>query len=322
MRGLLRWPPVKYKFTLGLGALGIAGMSAELWRPHLPPWLAVVIAITPLAVFVLVEEGPFRARFVGLAHTAASLWYAGVVVALLVALAAPSTRVPRAWPLYLTLVAFGAVPCGLVLYRRAHGGYPPPAGSEPAEPAQADNADANAGYWEVGRSPRSRPSLTCHTSNTKLLGLLGLTCVMVVASYFCTTIPGLPARLIGWIGISFFGLGFIAIPARLLRPGPQVVINDEGIEDHRLKAGVIRWQDIRSLSIGSVNSARFLCIELMEAEKYLSRLPRWKRSIAAVNPALGFPALTISFSGLTPGLAAVTAHLDERFAPATAGGTR
>jgi hypothetical protein len=113
-----------------------------------------------------------------------------------------------------------------------------------------------------------------------------------------------------WRG--FFGLGFIAFPVTCFRSGPQVVINDEGIEDRRLKIGIIPWEDIQSLSIGSLNSVEFLCVKVFEPEKYLVRWPRWKRSLAGMNAAFGFPALTISFSGLSPGIREVWAHLQGR----------
>jgi hypothetical protein len=154
--------------------------------------------------------------------------------------------------------------------------------------------------------------MECYPSKVKLLGLLGLTCALVGVSYFCTTLPGLTPQVVGWMGVGFFGLGFIALPVMFFRTGPQVVINGEGIEDRRLKIGVIPWENIRSLSIGSVNSAKFLCVELSDPERYLSRLPRWSRSLAAANEALGFPALTISFSGLSPGLKRVWAFLHAR----------
>jgi hypothetical protein len=167
-----------------------------------------------------------------------------------------------------------------------------------------------------------RARMECYTSKVKLLGLLGLTWVMVSVSYFCSTLPDLTARVVGWIGVSFFGLGFIALPVMFLRAGPQVVINDEGIEDRRLKIDIIRWEDIRSLSIGSVNSAKFLCVEVADPGRYLSRLPRWRRSLTAANEALGFPALTISLSGLSPGLKEVWAYLQARDTMLTGGGAQ
>ena len=154
--------------------------------------------------------------------------------------------------------------------------------------------------------------MECYPSKLKLLGLLCLTCVMVSVFYFLTTQPDLISRVVGWIGVSFFGLGFIALPVMFFRTGPQVVINDEGIEDRRMKIGIIRWEDIRSLSLGSVKSAKFLCVEVADPETHFARLPRWSRALTAASEALGFSALTIGFSGLSPGLKEVWAYLQAR----------
>jgi hypothetical protein len=161
--------------------------------------------------------------------------------------------------------------------------------------------------------------MECYTSKLKLLGLLGLTSVLVSVFYFLTTMPDLISRVVGWIGVSFFGLGFIALPIQFFRAGPQVVINDEGIEDRRDRLGIIRWGDIRSLSIGLVSSAKFLCVEVADPERYLSRLPRWGRSLTAATKALGLPALTIGFSGLSPGLKEAWAYLQARHSRLTGG---
>src|SRR6185312_5556589 len=75
--------------------------------------------------------------------------------------------------------------------------------------------------------------MECRTSKRKLLGLLGLTCIMVGGSYFCTTLPDIIARVVGWIGMEFFGLGFVVFPVLFFRTDAQVIINDEGIEDRR-----------------------------------------------------------------------------------------
>ncbi len=155
--------------------------------------------------------------------------------------------------------------------------------------------------------------MKCYLSKLKLTGLLGLTFVLVGVCYFCTTRPELFLRITGWIGVAFFGLGFVVIPAMFYRKGPQVIIDDEGIEDLRLKIGVIRWEDVCSLSIGSVNSSgKFLCIEVTNPEEYLSRIPQWKRLLAKANSAIGFSELTISLSGLNPGLDEVWAYLEGR----------
>jgi hypothetical protein len=132
---------------------------------------------------------------------------------------------------------------------------------------------------------------------------------MVGVCYFCTTQPGLEGRVVGWFGVAFFGLGFVVFPIMAFRTGPQVIIDEEGIHDRRMKIGVIPWQDIAGLSIGSVHSAKFLCVDLVDREKYVSRFPRWNGPLFAVNQSFGIQGLTISFSGLHPGLKEVWLYL-------------
>ncbi len=301
---MLNWSNSGYKLTVGVGSLVVAGLLSTLFDKVLPAWAVVLIALVPLVLFVFFRPGEMPDLVVQAAHIFAAVWYLVVVVGLLVMLA-ENRPLPRGWPVYPLFAAVGAIPCVLTLYRAACG----------------DNRVSATERFDPSVVPQPRPAsvpsfgrarLECYPSMVKLLGLLSLTCVMVGASYFCTTLPESTPRVFGWIGIGFFGLGFIAFPVMFFRTGPQVIINDEGIEDRRLKAGVIRWADVRAVSIGSVNSAKFLCIEVADPEAYLARLPRWKRSLAAANSALGFPALTISFSGLRPGLKEVWADLQAR----------
>jgi hypothetical protein len=132
---------------------------------------------------------------------------------------------------------------------------------------------------------------------------------MLGASWFCTTIPKLKAQIAGWTGLVLFGLCFIAIMAQLFRSGPSIILDDSGIHDRRSSFGTIPWTDIVSLQIGSVRSQRFLCVEVVDPNTYLSRLPRHKRLLAQANLSLGFPAITIGFSGLSPGIDEVWSYV-------------
>ncbi len=58
--------------------------------------------------------------------------------------------------------------------------------------------------------------MPCFPSPVKLIGLLGLTALLVGASYFCTLQPELKPQIFGWIGIGFFGLCGLATLNRSL----------------------------------------------------------------------------------------------------------
>ena len=92
---MLSWSNAKYKLTLGIGSLAVAGMLAELWRDVFPVWAALTIALLPLVVFVFVHPGGLPARLVRIAHIAASVWYVVVAVGLLVALTDRPASAPR-----------------------------------------------------------------------------------------------------------------------------------------------------------------------------------------------------------------------------------
>jgi len=148
--------------------------------------------------------------------------------------------------------------------------------------------------------------MRCHISTSKTLGLVCLVIVMLGGSWFCTTLPELKAQIAGWAGLVFFGLGFFKILAQFFRSAPSVILDEMGIHDLRSSFGPIPWADVVSLRIVSVESQRFLCVEVLDPSTYLSRLPSHKRLLerllAQANPSLSFPPITISFSGLSPGL--------------------
>jgi hypothetical protein len=148
--------------------------------------------------------------------------------------------------------------------------------------------------------------MTCYRSMPKLLGLVLLALAMTALSAWCTTQPQMRAQVFGWIGVAFFGLGFVMIARELFRRGPVIVVDELSITDHRSGDGPIFWDQIQSVWIGVVRSQKFLCIELKDPALFVSRWSVRKRAAAKANEALGFPPVKIGFAGLSPGLAEVT----------------
>ena len=105
-----------------------------------------------------------------------------------------------------------------------------------------------------------------------------------------------------------FGLCLVPISVQLFQRGPIFLVDEVGIHD-QLGFGVIPWEDILVLWIGSMRSERFLCVEVREPKQYVSRLPFLKRWFARANTATGFPPMTIGFSGISPGLDKVWRYL-------------
>lgn len=166
--------------------------------------------------------------------------------------------------------------------------------------------------------------MVCYPSKLKLFGLVCLGLVMVAASVFCATRPALTAQLAGWVGMIFFGACEVAIVKAFFAKGPQVVIDESGIEDRRQPFGRIPWADIRHVYFDRIQRQEFLCIDVYDPEIYLARCSPLCRRLARANMALGFPPITLSLTGLSPGVREVKAFLEdgtlpeiaERFPPA------
>lgn len=150
--------------------------------------------------------------------------------------------------------------------------------------------------------------MRCKTSILKTLGLVATAVLLLFACWYCTTLPIPTAQVAGWVGLVFFGLCFVAILIQLFRGRPSVILDEAGI--HELRSfGTIPWTDIISLRIDWVVTQRFLCVEVRDPQTYVSRLTARNRLIAEANPSLGFPPITISFSGLSPGLSEVWSYI-------------
>jgi hypothetical protein len=155
--------------------------------------------------------------------------------------------------------------------------------------------------------------MNCYTSIPKTLGLLLIGLALCGTSYFViSTAKGFMVG-IGWFGLVFFGAATVAIGAQLLRRKPVVMIDHEGITVARGGHKRVTWRQVINVSIGTMSGQNFLCITLHDEDAYIERLPRWSRLLTKSNRSLGFPALTVSFNGLTPGIKEAYAYIETVF---------
>jgi hypothetical protein len=117
---------------------------------------------------------------------------------------------------------------------------------------------------------------------------------MIAASYSSARNGVGFIQAVGWFGVAFFGLCFVAILFQLLRRGPTVVIDEFGVFDRRLGVGCIPRQDIASVSAAQVKSQRLILLWLGNEDQYLSHVSAWRHRLAAANRALGFSPFCMS----------------------------
>lgn len=85
-----------------------------------------------------------------------------------------------------------------------------------------------------------------------------------------------PETIVSWgyIGIAFFGLAGLLIFFNILTSKPALIINSEGIINNSHVGGgyLIRWKNIKSLKINSINKQRMIEIDLKDDEEIYNQV--------------------------------------------------
>lgn len=119
---MLNWSITKYKFTLGLGGLGIGALLTNLWKPIFPPLIAVEIAIIPFVLFAMLDPGDFPDAVVRTCQFFGSAWYLAWVLVLAIGLALEPNPPPDGWFL-ASLCIPGLIPTISVLRQTVRMGF-------------------------------------------------------------------------------------------------------------------------------------------------------------------------------------------------------
>jgi hypothetical protein len=106
---------------------------------------------------------------------------------------------------------------------------------------------------------------------------------------------GLWAQLMGALAVAFFGAVGVSVLFRLLRPGPAIAIDSDGILDDAsgVSLGLIRWDQVGEIHEYRVNGQAFLGIMLKDVEALIAQQPFWKRRIIRANLQMGAAAVNI-----------------------------
>jgi hypothetical protein len=137
--------------------------------------------------------------------------------------------------------------------------------------------------------------------------VLALTCAFLAAVLTLPTLADSPFWVgLGWLGVVGFGAATAVLLARALRPGPTVLIDDDGITDRTTLAptGLIRWSEItviRKREIGrGMGAERLLEVILSNPAEFRARprgrlwraTDRWRELLK--QPAVSIPGSMVS----------------------------
>jgi hypothetical protein len=145
-------------------------------------------------------------------------------------------------------------------------------------------------------------SMEFRTSAPKTTGLICLGVLMVAASYFAATHARGYEMLVPWFCVSVFSVGVLLGCVQLFRREPSLVMNNEGISGRQVGSQPFKWSDIASVSVEQVRRQKFLCLWLRDQDAYVAALPAARQLMAKASIALGFPATSLSFTALEPGV--------------------
>ena len=142
------------------------------------------------------------------------------------------------------------------------------------------------------------PEITIQQSAGKQLGLTFLGVLMVATSAAILFHPIFLYKLVGIIGVAFFGCCLVFIVYRLIHPKPLLIINEHGFCDHSSlsSTGFFSWDCVENISLSVYWSQTFVSVAIKQ-EAELSHFPqKYQNVLLKANKSLGFPAVNITLN--------------------------
>jgi hypothetical protein len=141
-----------------------------------------------------------------------------------------------------------------------------------------------------------KDSVEISISKIKVLRGIFLCILMISASITVILLrQNLLIVIIGFFGAFVCSFGLIIQISKLFYFKPLVFINSEGIEDLRLKCGVIRWSDVEAVTIEATRHVSWISVYAKSPEKYYSKLSKYQLFLRKLNGQPGKNDFRIRF---------------------------
>lgn len=107
--------------------------------------------------------------------------------------------------------------------------------------------------------------------------------------------PSLYVRIAIWVAVPFSVYVSFYLITRLMGAKPSVVLNEYGLYDNAsiVSAGLIRWYDIASIVVYSVNNRKMVGVLLKDNDKFVAQFGPIRRVMYRIILSLGFPIVAI-----------------------------
>jgi len=109
--------------------------------------------------------------------------------------------------------------------------------------------------------------------------------IMSFVSFHTVVFGSVDLKIVGIMGIFFFGGGFILLLFRFVKPSPALILNRSGILDNSaiVSPGYLKWEEISRMKIINYRGKRFLGILPKDIEINLSKQNLLKRILYQIN---------------------------------------
>lgn len=138
--------------------------------------------------------------------------------------------------------------------------------------------------------------LVLRVSPRKAVAVL-LACIGLAVAGLCLPSGGRVGWLEGACAL-FFGGGALCFVFRALDRRPQVVLDDEGLFDRRLRVGPVPWERIEGAALVRVYGSAVLCLRVDAVERLAPGRERRWRAASRAGRRLGLGDLCVGLDGL------------------------
>ena len=132
-----------------------------------------------------------------------------------------------------------------------------------------------------------------YKSPWKAIKLLLLCTIFVLGGILIINSTDSP-EWVGWMSICFFGLGYPIGFFNLLDRRPQIIINEIGIWDRKIKQEIIHWGIIQNTYLSALHEQKCICIQVDPSYEPSNKQGKWYKNAIKINKALGFQELNVS----------------------------
>ncbi len=120
-----------------------------------------------------------------------------------------------------------------------------------------------------------------YKSPWKAIKLLALTIPLIAVGIWLIlrNESSLVDKIMGWIGVPFFGFGFFLAFFHMFDKRPQIIINETGIWDRTTKQDLIKWEFIKNANPLDVFGQKFVTLTMDKSFKRKNTQYGWAKRL-------------------------------------------